>query len=139
MSPTSWVGSGSPGNWRKCHQWSISKSRLGGGKSGLWCVLPCPWIDRHRGELCWFPWRYQEFGVYACPWIWRIYVWGWNRLLCALYGTVDSLWVVAACILPWSESRLLCLLQVEYLRIGTWHQLWPKGHWLGGVGVFKWS
>ena len=134
-----WVGSASPGKWRKCHQWNVSKSTLGGGKLGLQCFLPCPWIDRHSGEPSCFPWRYQGFGVYACPWIWRCYVWGWNRVWYALYGTVDSLWVVGACILTWSESPLQYLLRMECLCIGTWHQLWPRGHWVGVVGVFHWG
>ena len=117
MSSRSWVGSGIPGKLRKCHQWNVSKSRLGGRKLGFWCVLPCPGIDWHREESSWFTWRYPGFGVCACPWTWRSYVWGWNRVLCVLYGVVDILWVVAACILPWSESRLLCLLCVECLCI----------------------
>ena len=34
-------------------------------------------------------------------------------------GLLDSLWVVGAFILPSSESRLLCVLCVERLCIGT--------------------
>ena len=131
------AGSDSPGKWRKCHQWNVFKNRLGRGKLGLWCVLPCPWIDWHRGYPSWFSKRCQGFGIYAWPWIWRCYVWGWNRVICAQYGAVDSLWVVGACILPWIESRLLWLPRVECLCIETWHQLLPRGHWVGGVGVFQ--
>ena len=139
MSSRSWVGSEGPEKWRKCHQWNVSKSKLGRRKLGFWCVPPCPWTDWHRMEPSCFSWAYRGFGVYACPWIWRCYVWGWNRVWCALYGAVDSLWEVGACILPWSESRLLFLLRVECLFIGTWHHLWPRGHLVGGVGVSQWG
>ena len=37
-----------PGKSRKCHQWNVSKSRLGGRKLGLWCVPPL-----HMNRLAW--------------------------------------------------------------------------------------
>ena len=127
------------GKWRRCHQWYVFKRRLVGGKLGLCCVFPCLWIEWHRGEPSWFPLMYQGFGAYACPWILKSYVWGWNLVLCTLYGAVDGLWVVGACILLGKDSCLLCFLRVECLCIGTLHQLSPGGYWVKGVGHFQWG
>ena len=81
------------------------------------------------------------------PWFWCICVSMNLKVLCLRMKSsimrtiwvVRSLWVVAACILPWSESRILCLLCVECLCIGTWHQLWARWHWVERVGVLQWG
>ena len=51
---------------------------------------------------------------------------------------VDSLWEVDACIPPWSEARLLCLLRVDCFCIGAWQQLWLRGHWVEEVEIPQW-
>ena len=80
----------------------------------------------------------QGFGIYAYPWIWRCCVWGWNQVWCVLCRVVGSLREVDARNPPWSEVQLLYLLCAEYLCIRTWHQLWPRGHWVEEEEVVQW-
>ena len=138
MSSGSWVGSGNPGKWRKCYQWNVSKSRLGKEKLGLWCILPCPWIEWHRGEPSWFPLRYQGFGVYACPWIWRFSVWGWNRVLSTLYITVGSRCLYSS--MKWIMAAMISSCGMFAYRDVTSAVTTSAFGGGGGVcGVFQWG
>ena len=101
---------------------------------------PCPWIDWHGGSL-----SSSHIDVKDLVYM-RVHEFEGamfeDEIECDAHymGEIGTLWVVGACIFfPWSESQLLCLLCVECLCIRTWHQLWPRGHWVVGVGVFQWG